>query len=244
MTEASAFLDPLHALPGIRAAWVPRIPGLEITGDRDSAMRALRPHHEKFVAGFSASSPWWRAEQIHGTAVAVVPGPSTLTAPDGLPVVPGVDGLITATPGVTLSIYVADCGPIWLADPKTGAIGLLHSGKKGTEGNILANGLAAMARAFGTAAADVIVVLGPCIRPPCYDVDFAAEIGNQARRARVAAFHDSGENTGTNLAAHYSYRMEKGITGRMMALVARDAGIEPRRNSASLRVQRSQSPKV
>lgn len=187
-------------------------------------MEQLRPIHEAAVTEFAGSTAnWWRAEQIHGIEVAIVPGTATTLAPDGLPMVPGVDGLITAEPGVVLAIYVADCGPIWLADRETGAIGLLHSGKKGTEGNILGNALEMMRLKFGTKPENVTVVLGPCIRPPQYDVDFAAQIGRQAKEAGVADFNDLGENTGTDLTANYSYRVEQGITGRMMALIVRDS---------------------
>ncbi len=223
MTEALLFLDPINSIPGIRAAWVGRVKDLTITGERAEAMDQLRSFHEQAVADFAGSTEnWWRAEQVHGTGVAVVPGADTILAPDGLSIVPGVDGLVTNQPGCVLAIYVADCGPIWLADRKTGAIGLLHSGKKGTEGNILARGLETMARAYGTRPEDVVTVLGPCIRPPHYDVDFAAEIGRQADEAGVAVFHDQMENTGADLEKHYSYRVEKGRTGRMMALIVRD----------------------
>ncbi len=223
MTEALPFLDPINAIPGVRAGWIGRIPDLEIMGDKVVAMEQLRPIHEAAVEEFAGTgTDWWRAEQVHGTEVAIVPGTATMDAPDGLPVVPGVDGLITNEPGVVLAIYVADCGPIWLADRVTGAIGLLHSGKKGTEGNILAKALEAMKLKFGTRPEDVTVVLGPCIRPPQYDVDFAAEIGRQAGLAGIRDYHDLGENTGADLEKHYSYRMEKGITGRMMALIRKE----------------------
>lgn len=221
--HSPAFLDPINAIPGIRASWIGRIPGLEIGGDRAVAMEQLRPIHQQAVADFAPGSTWWRAEQVHGTQVAIVPGAGTTLAPDNLPVVPGVDGLLTASPGQLLAIYVADCGPIWLADRKTGSIGLLHSGKKGTAGNILANALEIMAMKFGTRPADVTAVLGPCIRPPEYDIDFAAEIGRQATRSGISDYHDLGENTGADLSSHYSYRVEKGITGRMMALIIRDS---------------------
>ncbi|MGA0854813.1 MAG: hypothetical protein ACO3RK_08375, partial [Luteolibacter sp.] len=89
MTEVFSFLDPIHAIPGIRAAWVERVPGLKITGDRDEAMRQLRPSHEAEVHAFAGDrADWWRAEQVHGNAVAVVPGASQIIAPDGLAAVP------------------------------------------------------------------------------------------------------------------------------------------------------------
>lgn len=222
MTAAFPFLEALQAIPGVRAGWVERVPDLAITGDRDEAMRQLRPVHERAVAGFAPEAAWWRAEQVHGNQVAAVPGAETIIAPDGLPVVPGVDGLVTAEPGVILAIYVADCGAIWLADGTTGAIGLLHSGKKGTEFGILDEALRLMAERFGTRPADVVAVLGPCIRPPDYEVDFAAEIGRQAAAAGVGNFIDCGLNTASDSARFYSYRKELGRTGRMMALISRD----------------------
>lgn len=223
MTEASPFLDPINSIPGIRASWIERIPDLPITGERDEAMRQLRPNHTSAVEAFAGpDAAWWRAEQVHGTEVAVVPGSPTIIAPDGLPVVPGADGLITATSGIVLAIYVADCGAIWLTDRKTGAIGLLHSGKKGTEGNILGRALEVMAENFGTRAEDVTAVLSPCIRPPDYEIDFAKEIGRQATEAGIGSYLDSGLNTGADLERFYSYRKELGKTGRMMALLTRD----------------------
>jgi hypothetical protein len=224
VTEAFPFLAPLNEIPGVRAAWIERVLGLAITGDRDEAMNQLRPLHEAAVAKFSPpTGQWWRAEQVHGNAVAVVPGSPTILAPDGLPVVPGADGLVTRETGIVLAIYVADCGAIWLADRKTGAIGLLHSGKKGTENNIFQQALDLMGERFGTRPEDVTAVLGPCIRPPDYDVDFAAEIGRQADGAKVGNFIDCQLNTASDLARFYSYRKELGKTGRMMALLVRDS---------------------
>lgn len=223
MTEAFHFLDILHEIPGVRAAWVGRVVDLPIIGDRDEAMKQLRPYHEMAVATFAGpDAPWWRAEQIHGTEIAIVPSVSQETAPDGLPIVAGVDGLLTIERGVVLAIYVADCGPIWLADRETGAIGLLHSGKKGTEGNILERAAEMMTKNFGTRREDLVSVLGPCIRPPHYEVDFAREIGNQAELAGIGTFHDCRLDTATDLDRFYSYRLESGKTGRMMALITRD----------------------
>jgi copper oxidase (laccase) domain-containing protein len=224
VTEAPSFLDSIRSLSGIRAAWIPRLTDVTVADAvRDEAMRRLRPHHEKAVLEFGGTpETWWRAEQVHGIQVAVVPGAPTLLSPDGLPVVPGVDGLICNTPGVVLSIYVADCGAIWMADKKTGAIGLLHSGKKGSNCNIFQRAIEKMHRLYGTDPTDVVAVLSPCIRPPHYEVDFAAEIAGQATAMGIGSFTDSCENTASDLNRHYSYRMELGKTGRMMALLTRD----------------------
>ncbi len=220
--EAFSFLAAIQAVPGVRAGWVERVPDLNITGDRTEAMRQLRPHHERSLTDFTGSDTLiFRAEQVHGNSVARVPESPQVMAADGLPMVPGVDGLITTEAGITLVIYVADCGAIWLADSKTSAIGLLHSGKKGTESQIFQRALEAMSENFGTRAADVTAVLGPCIRTPDYEVDFAAEIGRQADRAGVGNFIDCGLNTASDLARFYSYRKELGKTGRMMAMITR-----------------------
>lgn len=223
VTEAFPFLAPLNEIPGVRAAWIGRVPDLPVTCDRDEAMRRLRPFHETALLEFAGPhARCWRAEQVHGSTVAVVPGCQEIPAADGLPVVPAADGLITCQPGVPLAIYVADCGAIWLADRATGAVGLLHSGKKGTESNILQNALDLMAAHFRTRPEDVTAVLSPCIRPPDYEVDFAASIAVQAAAAGVGNFIDCGVNTASDPSRFYSYRKELGKTGRMMALIVRD----------------------
>jgi copper oxidase (laccase) domain-containing protein len=152
-------------------------------------------------------------QQVHGAEVAVVnartPSP-----------VPGADGLITADPAVCLGVYVADCGPIYLVDPVKRVVGLLHSGRKGTEQGITTAAIQRMVGEFGCLPQDIVLQLGPCIRPPLYEIDFAADILRQAREAGVEQIHDCGVCTGRNLERYYSYRVEKGRTGRMLAILA------------------------
>lgn len=221
MAGSESFLSMINRIPGVRAGWCGRIAGVEVGCGRDEAMIRLRPHHEAWMREQDGGDGggWWRAEQVHGNRVAVVPGAQTRVAADGLPVVSGVDGLLTATPGVSLAIYVADCGPIWLADPVRRAVGLLHSGKKGTESGILEVAVGMMCDAFGSDPADLTVVLGPCIRPPDYELDFAAMIGRQSAALGIAGYFDCGLNTASDLESHYSYRREMGKTGRMLATI-------------------------
>ncbi len=152
------------------------------------------------------------AEQPHGHGVAVV-GEGEMGN-----IVPNVDALMTVEPGVVLAIRVADCGPVWFYDARRGAIALAHSGRKGTEQNIVGETVRTMEAAFGCRPSDVAVFLGPCIRPPHYEVDFAAEIARQAERCGVGSYRDCGRDTAANLVSYYSYRAEKGKTGRMWAV--------------------------
>ncbi|MDP0491053.1 MAG: polyphenol oxidase family protein [Verrucomicrobiota bacterium JB023] len=213
--ELSSFLENIKQ-EGIVAGFVPRIASVAGSLDKDAALDALRDEHESALneAGFSWDQ-LYRAEQVHGNQLAIVPDGGAAR------LLPEVDGLLTAEPNVVLGIYVADCGLIWLVDSKTGALGLLHSGKKGTEGNILGEAVKKMERAFGTCPADLVGVLGPCIRPPHYEMDFAAAIRKQAREAGIGSFEDCGLCTGSDLETYYSYRMEKGKTGRMLGFIGR-----------------------
>lgn len=158
-------------------------------------------------AGFEREA-FVSAEQIHSDEVAVV------TAKDCGKRIARADALVTKEPEVTLVIRTADCAPIFLYDPARKAIGLVHSGKKGTEQDVLTRTVDAMKENFGTEAKNLIAVVGPCIRPPDYEVDFAAEIARQAKQSGIISFHDCGLNTASDLSRFYSYRAEKGKTSR------------------------------
>ncbi len=81
-----------------------------------------------------------------------------------------VDGMITNAPGVTLTTFYADCVPLYLVDPVKRAIGLSHSGWKGTVGKIGKATVQAMEREYGTDPKDLVVAIGPSICQDCYEV--------------------------------------------------------------------------
>ncbi len=88
-----------------------------------------------------------------------------------------VDGLVTNVPGVALVTSYADCVPLFIADPVNRAIGLSHSGWRGTVNNIAAVTLETMNSLYGTRPEDVIVFVGPSICRSCYEIgeDVACE---------------------------------------------------------------------
>ena len=153
-------------------------------------------------------------EQTHGAGVAVVNRDSKGKA------IPAVDALITREKNLSLVIRVADCGPVWIHCGKTGAIGLVHSGRKGTEAGVVGATIRRMREEFGSEPSSMIALLGPCIRPPHYDVNFAGEILRQLEREKVGKVVDSGLCTASDRTRFYSYRAEKGQTGRHFAVFA------------------------
>lgn len=77
-----------------------------------------------------------------------------------------------------------------------------------------------MRETFGSDPKHIVAQLSPCIRPPDYEVDFAPEIFRQLQNAGLQRIQDCSQNTGSDLDRFYSYRMEKGQTGRMLAFLA------------------------
>ena len=81
-----------------------------------------------------------------------------------------VDGLITDEVQVALATFYADCVPLYLVDPEKKAIGLAHSGWRGTVGKIGKATVEAMRREYGCRPEAIRTVIGPSICQECYEV--------------------------------------------------------------------------
>lgn len=126
--------------------------------------------------------------QVHGGAVAVVGPPDAGRGmSEASAAVEGADALVTATPGLNLMVLSADCPPVLLYDPVKKAIGLAHSGWKGTVAKIAANTVRVMACQFGSHPRDIIAAVGPGIGACCYAV------GPEVVKAVEGAFLDTWE---------------------------------------------------
>ena len=209
----------LTAVPRLHHAFTLRVAGINVSHDKSTALARLdRVHHEIRDAVGLGALPFVTAEQVHGDRIGVVGKSNSRNF-----CFPGCDGLITNLPKLCLGIYVADCCAIYLVDRVQGALGLVHSGRKGTELNIVGSAISQMSDRFGCEPHNVIAQFSPCIRPPHYEVDFSSEIERQCRAAGILQIHATPACTASDLTRYYSYRMEKGRTGRMLALLARDA---------------------
>jgi copper oxidase (laccase) domain-containing protein len=201
-----------------RHVFTQRIPGIDVSHDKAEALKRLDAAHREIRNAIGAGDwPLFTAEQIHGNKIAIVDSCSHRAVGREFY---GCDGLITNQRGIALGVHVADCCAVYIVDPKAPAIGLAHSGRKGTELGVVTNAIMQMIDHFGSDPANMIVQLSPCIRPPHYEVDFAAEIVRQCRALGMNQVHDSGVCTACDRNRYYSYRAEKGKTGRMLALLA------------------------
>jgi YfiH family protein len=186
------------------------------------------------------------AQQVHGVDVAVVAdeeigrGSGSYDAS-----IPATDAMTSASTGVALAMFFADCVPVVVVDPIRRAIGVAHAGWKGVLGGIPAALVARMADAFGSVPRDLLAYVGPAIGRCHYRVDstrialFAREFPDFVRptdthldlpdlveksldatgvpRQNVAAADTC---TAENTDVFYSYRSEGGETGRHAAIVS------------------------
>ena len=111
--------------------------------------------------------------QVHGEEVLTVTGPPREDHENARV----CDALITSRPGIGLLVQHADCQPILLHDPRTRAIGAVHSGWRGSVANIAAKTIAAMQRCYGTEPADINAFVGPSLGPCCAEfINFKEEL--------------------------------------------------------------------
>lgn len=111
------------------------------------------------------------------------------------------DALITDTPGLGLVVFSADCTPVLLFDPVTGAVGAAHAGWRGTAAGIAAKTVEAMTRAFGSKPGDIRAAIGPNIGPCCFetDADVPEAMVSALGREAESAIRQAGQKYYVNL---------------------------------------------
>jgi YfiH family protein len=122
------------------------------------------------------------ARQVHGTGVAKVDWEQVGETLDGC------DALITDAVGLPLSVVFADCVPVLLYDPARHALGVCHTGWRGTVNGAAVATLWAMQAAYGSDPAQVIACIGPSIGPQSYQVGEEVLAMAQAKLAHADAY--------------------------------------------------------
>lgn len=212
---------------------------LNLGKSTDDQPEHVLENRRRFCAalGFSPEQLAW-SKQVHGDQIRLVDTPGGAT---------GFDALITREPGILLAVSVADCTPILVYDRRTEAVAAIHAGWRGTAAGIVLKTLEAMSLHFGTTATDCLAYVGTCIDECSFEVgdDVAAAFTAAHKRwddARSKYFVDlkranasqlldfglredqieiSDFSTVLHNADYFSHRLERGVTGRMMAVIGR-----------------------
>lgn len=181
-----------------------------------------------------------RVRQVHGCRV-VDAGAETGPVEEA-------DGVVAAAPGVAACVSVADCVPVLLADPRSGAVAAIHAGWRGTIDGAAAAGVRALVERHGARPGDLLAAIGPGIGPCCFEVsrDLAARFRDEVapvtasvrdqgsrvdlwranelllRREGLAPRHVEvlGRCTSCEDRVFFSHRRERGVTGRQVAFVS------------------------
>jgi len=181
------------------------------------------------ITGFQAVA---LGNQVHGVEV------MTLDTGRGWIQIEGIDGWITSTPGILLTITIADCVPVYLAVPGLG-IALLHAGWRGTAGGILTRGVKRLVAETGCVAGDIVMHCGVGICGRCYEVgsevmlgcgvpadgsgpwhiDLRDRLAAQASELGVTSVSRSPWCSAHDRTSFYSHRASGGTDGRMVAYV-------------------------
>ena len=218
---------------------------LGFTKEDDRAVVARNRQHLMAVTADDVSDHPWafsNSRQIHSDIIL------TLRAGSLEPSEPA-DGLLTDVPGIFLAMLTADCVPVVLADVRRRAIGVFHAGWRGTVAGIVEKGVARMQAEYGSDPADILAAVGPSIGPCCYEVGeevrarfdesfaYASDLFDQANlnlweanRQQLLAAGVPGASITVlgqctactqreGVSRFFSHRAEKGVTGRMMALL-------------------------
>ncbi len=157
----------------------------------------------------------------------------------------GFDAIITNKPGLLVGVTVADCTPVLVFDPQNKVVAAIHAGWRGTVGGIVTETLRLMQTEFGTDPGHCLAYVGTCIDACDFEVsaDVAAQFlpehqrpgpvagkafvdlkkanADQLRVAGIpnAQIEVSPYSTVANNDDYFSHRHEKGITGRMLAVI-------------------------
>ena len=181
-----------------------------------------------------------RVRQVHGDRVVVA-----RTA--GEPTEDG-DAIISALPGIAACVSVADCVPILIGDPRSGAVAAVHAGWRGTLAHTAERAVEALAREVGAHPGDLLAAIGPAIGPCCYEVSpdlaqvFRDDLGTRVaeprggssrvdlwlanelvlRKAGLARerIEVLGRCTACEPETFFSHRRDRGHTGRQVGFIA------------------------
>jgi YfiH family protein len=144
---------------------------LNLAGFNEDAAENILENRRRFLKLFAGQWTLAGCWQVHGADVRLIKNASDAKPAENAPgETVYCDAIVSDAPGVLAGVKTADCLPILLADPVTGAYAAIHAGWRGTLARVAMKGLEQMRREYGTAADDVMVAIGPAAGACCYEI--------------------------------------------------------------------------
>lgn len=137
-------------VPGLNCGFTTEAPEEEVKRNRRVLLDSLHIDHNSVAS----------AGQVHGSHVEIVESGGFF---------PETDALVTTNRGVTLTIQVADCAAVLLADPEAGVIGAVHAGWRGSVNGIVTTSLDMLCK-YGASPSRILVAVCPCISSARFEV--------------------------------------------------------------------------
>ena len=219
----------VHA--GITGRGSPRDPGFDLGLWTDEPIGQVMERWRAFRGAEPGFPSTVLGNQVHGARVTWYEGR------EGWVQLDGVDGLATATPGVRLTVTVADCVPVYLVLPEQRVAGLLHAGWRGIAAGILRHGVELLVERASASVQDIVMHCGVAICGSCYEVgsevmercglpasgpgphhlDLRTHLATQGRGLGLRHISTSQFCSAHDRRAFYSHRASSGHDGRMVA---------------------------
>lgn len=184
----------------------------------------------------------FEASQVHGAEVRVATSLDEVVRVRA----ESADALVTRTE--VIGVRTADCTPVLVADPESGAVAAIHAGWRGVVAGVVPAGIRTLEQVSGGSASRFIVAIGPCIRADSFEVgeDVAAEIAQASHGAEVVirkvprphvdmvkavraqlealgvsnhAIDDVGGDTFAEPQRFFSYRRDREASGRHLSVI-------------------------
>jgi polyphenol oxidase len=144
---------------------------LNLAGFNEDAAENILENRRRFLKLFPGDWALAGCWQVHKDDVRSVPSRADAKpAEDAHGDTTYCDAIVSNAPGVLAGVKTADCVPVLIGDPATGAFGAVHAGWRGTVAEVVIKALSRMSADYGTVAGDVIVAIGPAAAACCYEV--------------------------------------------------------------------------
>jgi YfiH family protein len=144
---------------------------LNLAGFNDDAAENILENRRRFLKLFAGQWALAGCWQVHGADVRLIEKASDAKpAEDARGETVYCDAIVSDARGVLAGVKTADCVPILMGDPVTGAYAAVHAGWRGTLARVALKGLEQMRREYGAEPENVVVAIGPAAGACCYEV--------------------------------------------------------------------------